>query len=128
MTTDWIEYTGSDEQIAEMQAAKNGYLLRFSDGREVHLARHYKDDLLEILNGVTHYLICNPHPLVDMIIKQAQTGQPVWIRMPKKHYFDKVYKGKLGDRASLNSQWWIVETTLPDWNIPNAEYSFKEFE
>lgn len=32
--TDWIEYTGSDEQISEMDNCNNGYILRYKNFNE----------------------------------------------------------------------------------------------
>ena len=66
---------------------------------------------------VTNYLICNPHPLADMIERWARTGQPAWI----KTFIEMPYAGLpiLDER--------IQKTNKPDWNIPGAEYSFTPF-
>lgn len=55
----------------------------------------------------------NPHPYADMICQQARTGQPVYIR----------HKGNV----DINLYHREV-TNTPNWNIPNAEYSFTQFE
>jgi len=110
--TKWTEYTGSDEQIAEMINAENGFTFRTGPFNETSIW-HNIINIEWYKNEITHYLICKPHPLVDMIIRQAQTGQPVWIRT---NPFDW--------DVSVPSHY---ETTTPDWNIPNAEYSFTEF-
>jgi len=108
---EWKEYTGSSDHIAEMKNSKDGYMLRKINGKEVFfLSVEFRPNLA----NVTHYLICNPHPLADMICQQARTGQPVWI---------KVNKDSCGNRVNV-----IYVTTTPDWNIPNAEYSFTPFE
>ena len=115
--TEWIKYTGSDEQIAEIKNASNGYLLRSSYGTVKANTEIFTSDLNDFLVVSTHYLICNPSPLADMICQQARTGQPVYSRMRCKF------------TASILEdccEWWDIfaPTTTPDWNIPNAEYSF----
>ena len=102
---EWKEWNGSDEQIAEIKNTKDGYVLRKIDGKEVFfLSLEFRPNL----SNVTHYLICKRHPLADMIIRQAETGQEVYIRW-------------------VNITCGHCVTTTPDWNIPNAEYSFTEF-
>lgn len=132
--SEWIEYSGSNEQIAEMQNSYYGFLLKLNEKIK---GIYRKNDLSSIegkmvLPGfrheITHYLICNPHPLADMIIRQAQTGQPVWIKLPRDAYFDNTYPGKVGDTARLKKNWFEMVTDKPDWNMPNAEYSFSTFE
>lgn len=135
--TEWKEYTGSHEQIDEMMNAKYGFIARnitsesrimritidqlFIEGQdEPYLPDLFGNKVENFLsfNNTTHYLICNPHPLVDMICQQARTGQPVWVRY------------------SVVAHWWqsteyeikTIRTTTPDWNIPGAEYSFTPFE
>lgn len=80
MTTEWTKYTGSPEQIAEMKNAKNGFLIRIEDEESTILEFPFEIDDF----AVESYLICNPHPLAGMIIRQAQTGQPVYYQN-KKH-------------------------------------------
>ena len=110
--SEWKKYIGSDEQIAEIKnARKDGYVLRTGPVNETNVLHFiverdwYKDQF-------THYLICNPHPYAGMIKRWADTGQPVYIRY-KEYQEDNRYKH--------------IETTMPDWNIPNAEYSFTPF-
>lgn len=119
---DWVIYTGSDEQIAEIRAAKNGICLIFEHSKESFV---YKLNDISSIDGdpvlsntVTHYLICNPHPLAEMIIRQSQTGQPVWIRELIRNY---------DFPEGLSNNYVVSVTTTPDWNIPNAEYSFTPF-
>ena len=97
--TKWKEYTGSDEQITEMRETTNGFILRYSTGVQTEIFKRignsyvgeYIDSRRRLLSGnnlkevltknkITHYLICNPHPLAGMICQQARTGQPVWWR------------------------------------------------
>lgn len=116
--SEWIKYTGSDEQIAEMW--EHDYLLLDKSQNDKICRRGsyyfaYKEEFLRSCRinykNIHEYLVCNPHPLADMIIRQAQTGQPVWWRFSDTSF-------EPGVRC----------TTTPDWNIPNAEYSFEPFE
>lgn len=116
--TNWTEYTGSDEQIAEIKNNKNGYIVRnlnpydafILSSRIRYAFELWGDSIVDF-----EYLICNPHPLADMICQQARTGQPVWVR----------YKREFEYCVFMNE---TIKTTTPDWNILNAEYSFTEFE
>ena len=105
--SEWKEYTGSDESICEIADAIHGVLLRYKCGKETLIVTANRTWGV-CLDDVTHYLICNPHPLADMICQQARTGQPVLV---------KKYSNSFG-----------YKTTTPDWNIPNAEYSFTPFD
>ena len=101
----WTEYTGSDEQIAEMDNA-DSFIIK-ANGVESHVMHNI--DEKGLLVDCDEYLICNRHKYAKLIQRWSITGQPVWIR-----YF-------------CNED--IVHvTTTPDWNIPNAEYSFSYFE
>lgn len=111
--TEWIKYTGSDEQMAEMNAAirnnDNGILisLRDKNTKIIYSGLYsYKFD---------KYLICNRHPLADMICQQARTGQPVWAKSPTA-------KDVLG-----NPMQYCMYQNI-NWNIPDAEYSFTPFD
>lgn len=111
--TEWKEYTGADEQIAEMMNAKHGVILRNHEGEESLCIFTDNKELEDHLDPRSkyppmEYLICNPHPLADMIIRQAQTGQPVYTR------------NKLSGQVDV--------TTEPDWNFNGLEYSFTPFE
>ena len=116
----WIEFTGSDEQIAEMKSSEHGYVLR-RPLVDSPIRKGYVDS--RDLRETTHYLICNPHPLREMIKRQADTGQEVWVKVqpgvgvyiPPSRYLTTNVRG-------------VFVTTTPDWNIPNAEYSFTPFE
>jgi len=79
MTTkgEWEVYTGSDEQIAEIDDAKNGFICKNDYG---YIWDDVYIDWSKCPIGATHYLICNPHPLADMICQWARTGQPVWFK------------------------------------------------
>ena len=106
---EWVAYTGSDEQIAEIKNTQNGYVLKKNNGQEVvFLSIEYRPNL----ENTTHYWIIPDDPLREMKIRQGQTGQPVWIRVTAESWCDTTE---------------IYITTAPNWNIPNAEYSFTAF-
>lgn len=117
---EWKKYDGTDEQIAEIENYKGDVAGIFKSGHQTLRSSLFADDFHEYLKcgSITHYLLCNPHPLADMIARQAHTGQPVWVRT----YMDSDYAG-LPIVDAL-----IQVTTAPDWNIPNAEYRFTPFE
>ena len=116
--SEWKEYHGTDEQIAEMRNSRNGWIFRLiQNGKIVEsyinrvMTRNYDDGSV-----ITHYWIIPDDPLREMKIRQAQTGQPVWIK--------QVVTGLL-----TNTWYYSYEcTNSPNWNIPNAEYSFTSFE
>ena len=118
---EWIEYDGSDRQIAEIKGARYGVIFKHTGlGMINDILFPYKDRYI-IANrlsqgAITHYLICEPHQHATMIKFQADTGQPVYIQY-------------LADAsAGLQSRRVTMETQFPDWNIPGAEYSFEPFE
>lgn len=116
--SEWIKYTGSDEQIDEIMKC-TGFIVdsQYSVFKAVSTFRSvHKSDKRWLIDhfseyDVKQYLICNPHPLADMICQQARTGQPVWV----KEGIDCMKP-------------FIYETYHPDWNIPNTEYSFTLFD
>src|SRR5690242_4812805 len=112
MKPEWIEYTGSDEQIAELKNSPNGYLVRLADGRLSHLAKNYKDSFSDL--NIKEYLICQPHPNADMIDLWKQTGLPVWYKAKECASFTGLC---LGDEFNL----------YPFANPDKYEYSFTPF-
>ena len=113
--SEWKEYSGSDDQISEMRTCKNGYVVRRKSGEEVcFLSIEYKCRYEDVVS----YWIIPDDPLREMKIRQAVTGQPVWV----KTFIDGSYAGLPIKDAS------IYVTNTPDWNIPGAEYSFTSFE
>ena len=105
--TGWVQFTGSDEQIAEIDGA-DSFIIK-SKGVESHVMHHI--DKRGLLVDCDEYWLIPDDPLRKMKIRWARTGQPVWIR-----------------RKIENEYFYWLPTTTPDWNIPNAEYSFIEFE
>lgn len=112
--SEWKKYEGTDEQIAEMLDAEHGFIIR---SRGIESKIMHKIDRRGLLVHCDEYLICNPHPIADMIERQCRTGQPVWI----KTFVEMSYAGLpiLDER--------IQKTDKPDWRIPGAEYSFTPF-
>lgn len=130
--SEWIEYTGSTEQIAEIEASflESGFIVK-KDGGSISDVIQGKQPLcegfvsynFEISWGVNSYLICQRHPLADMICQQAKTGQPVWIKCKESYHIHRTPYDEV-HWTGLNN---IYKTVTPDWNIPNAEYAFTEF-
>lgn len=117
MTTNWTEYAGDIEGHMQTCMNSNGFLLRFEDGTESDIIKPYP----QMFNKkITHYWIIPDDPLRDMKIRQAQTGQPVWIKSPSNNF-----KVNSREVIAIGNTYC---TTTPDWNIPNAEYSFTPFE
>lgn len=133
--TEWKEYNGSDEQIADISSAKHGFVCRnnetdsgiltikygqlFSDQSEYPILNAMWEGSLKRFvgtNNTTHYWIIPDDPLREMKIRQSMTGQPVWMR----------YDVHRADGEFICHQKYV--TTTPDWNIPGAEYSFAPFE
>lgn len=141
MTTkgEWKKFTGSDEQIAELESAEKGYILRcfYSDGDETYetpimFGGIYDDEDSETFTSkiVVAYWIIPDDPLREMKIRQAMTGQLVYIDLRKCIY---PYQADPDDSVlSVIKEGRAVEigisTCNPKWNIPNAEYSFTAFE
>jgi len=107
--TEWEKYTGSDEQIAEIDRP---FIFKDINGVECNLIKRPCDfisseHLKNYLDNcqAAEILVIQHDPLREM------TGQPVWAR------------------ARYESSYiYYSATTRPDWNIPNAEYSFASFE
>ena len=121
--TTWQFYTGSDEQIAELRGAKNGYVIRYSNDKISNIAWNdciKNSQFVDWKNGErhcpTHYWLIPDDPLREMKLRHDATGQPVWVKV---RYFDR----ELREHTYKCHR----PTTTPDWNIPNAEYSFTEF-
>jgi hypothetical protein len=129
MKPEWIELDGSDEQIAEIASAENGILIE--GGKDIEYPKDRQDLNNLIVPGLrTRYLICQPHPLADMICQQARTGQPVWIKIPLQNdYTLAAGTIRIGDvLVVMGKHYCIIETHFPNWHIPGAKYSFTPFE
>ncbi len=117
----WTKFTGSDEQIAELvnntfivnninsifgnpKCVNTFYTGKTEEEDKLWLREHFHE------YRITKYWLIPADPLREMKIRWAQTGQPVWTR-----------------RKIENEYFYWLPTTTPDWNIPNAEYSFTEF-
>lgn len=118
--SEWKIYDGSDEQITALLTTKGKFIVDgnysiFNKPQSLRLKpiQQNIDWLMAMFkeSGVTKFLFCNHHPLVDMIKRQADTGQPVYIK-----YIDEE-----------TDELVMYSTDKPDWNIPGAEYSFTPF-
>jgi hypothetical protein len=78
--SEWKKFDGSDEQIAEISDAENGWVVRWMDGSESHPynCTDHVEFAHEQCGEFSHYWIIPDDPLREMKIRQAQTGQPVW--------------------------------------------------
>lgn len=123
--TSWVPYTGSDEQIAELQTSK--FIYRYKT-KSAQLRESSIENMLwrAQINQLSHYWIIPDDPLRDMKIRQAMTGQPVWIRTEDWTIDVNQCGGQLIGNSTDTHMVFI--TTTPDWNMPNAEYSFSPFE
>ena len=122
--SEWIEYTGSNEQIEEM---KGGFLYRTTSGSQSDIALNESnfdsiDHLKTWMRGATHYLAAKPHQYADLIKIWADTGCPVWVRCPAHKYeWDSSLGNIIVDYIKTEV------TNTPDWNIPGAEYRLTPF-
>ena len=137
--SEWIEYTGSDEQLKELLTTKSKFMVDNNKWSVFHkpttLNMPATEDNLNWLAAllrdtkVKNYLICQPHPYADLIKIWADTGCPVWVR-PTKPYEFKIsdYLNHPTTRLMVDGKGVYLITTTPDWNIPGAEYSLTPFE
>lgn len=116
----WIEFTGSDGQIEEIQKSEHGWMtedLIIIDGS----APIY--DLISIGNK---YLICEPHPYADIIKIWADTGCEVYVRITSTGTKDEF--PELAEYIESVEHTETYVTDKPKWNIPGAEYRLTPFE
>ena len=113
--TEWKEYNARDDEHAEMANA-DAWICRYEDNTESRILSK-KDvgvsgyiDANGSLFAITHYLICEPRPFAEMIIRQAQTGQMVYVR----------------EKGIYSEGSWIEY--YPFWDLEKYEYSFTPFE
>ena len=136
--SEWIEYTGSDEQLKELLTTKSKFMVDNKWSvfhKPTTLNMPATEDNLNWLAAllrdtkVKNYLICQPHPYADLIKIWADTGCPVWVR-PTKPYEFKIsdYLNHPTTRLMVDEKGVYLITTTPDWNIPGAEYSLTPFE
>lgn len=115
----WIEYTGSAAQIEEIY--NNECMLRLPSGNEVSKSKFvFVSDLPKILETISHYLICEPHPYADIIKIWADTGCEVYTREHHDNYYDGVLES--------TDYYDLPPTDKPNWSIPGAEYRLTPFE
>lgn len=135
--SEWKEFTGSPEQIEEIQNSKHGYCVRMADEEGAASCLVFYDDSqldrLKTDTAIFQYLIAEPHPLEDMICQQARTGQDVFV-----HIAGTIYANYIAHRAAQDMDYFhsyynkkLEATTYitkkPNWHIPGAQYSFTRF-
>lgn len=80
---EWTRFTGSDEQIAEIEnksCSTNGVLLKLKDGTELTIFHNFQiDSDTKLYRELAEYFICEPKHHSDMIIEWAKTGRPVYV-------------------------------------------------
>ena len=108
-TPEWIEYTGSDEQIEEIQKSEHGWMT------EDFIVIDGSAPLRDLLCIGDKYLICDPHPYANEIKVWADTWCEVWVREPV-------------DYAMTGDMYKEYVTDQPNWNIPNARFRLTPFE
>ena len=118
----WIEYTGSDKQISDIQTSEHGWMT------EDFITIDGSAPIHDLISVGEKYLICQPHPYADLIKIWADTGCPVWVR-PRKPYEFKIsdYLNHPTTRLMVDGEGVYLITTTPDWNILGAEYSLTPF-
>lgn len=104
--SEWIEYTGSEKQIEEIDSDDNDILFRLGNGKVI-LDSEVNGYWLEPFIGVTHYLICQPHPYADLIKIWADTGCPVYAKHKATGQTDEV----CGPRVDWNHEEWEFSLT-----------------
>lgn len=123
-TPEWIEYTGSDEQLKELLTTKSKFMVDNKWSvfhKPTTLNMPATEDNLNWLASllrdtkVKRYLICQPHPYADVIKIWADTGCQVWYRALEC----KDFKGQC-----LNDEFNLYPFARPD----KYEYSLTPFE
>lgn len=122
--SEWIEYTGSDEQLAMLLTMHDKFMVDSKlsilnkptclklAGNQTNidwLKKHF------FRNNVTRFLICKPHPSADLIKIWADTGCPVWVRHEK---YNQLTGGVTYPSYCMS---------IVDWNMSGAEYSLTPF-
>lgn len=103
--TKWIEYTGSDEQIEEIQKSEHGWMT------EDFIVIDGSAPIHDLLCIGDKYLICDPHPYANEIKIWADTGLEVY------------WKSKTGGGSG------ICHEHFPPFAHPNEfEYRLTPFE
>lgn len=111
---EWIEYNGSDKQIAEMlfAANKHGVMIIHHNGELCPAIFTDANELYQHLDKRTKYpikafLLCKPHPYADLIKIWADTGCPVYAKHKATGQTDEV----CGPRVDWNHEEWEFSLT-----------------
>ena len=84
--TNWTELERTDKELVLLaQAAdKNGFILRHNMGYETNIIKWIHSGIEDLMKGCSHFWIIPDDPLREMKIRQAMTGQPVWVKVPHR--------------------------------------------
>ena len=118
----WFDYTGSDEQIEALANAETMIRVRYVNGTEANWACvlfKQRSRAIYQLQNAAAYLISEPHPYAELIEIWAWTGCEVYVCEHHNNYCDGILES--------TDCFYHPATDKPNWNIPNAEYSFTEF-
>ena len=99
----WVKYTGSDEQLEEIQKSKHGVMT------EDFIVIDGSAPIHDLLCIGDEYLICQQHPYADEIDIWRMSCCPVWYR----------FKGAVFDPG--------IETEKPDWSNDELEFRLTPF-
>jgi len=132
--SEWQTFTGSPEQFLALAEVRHGVIVKgmsepvpITDLQE--LTAYFRK------HGTLEFLICNPHPLEDMICQQARTGQEVWVLEPfvfaddisVRVIVELMHRENVGTAILENGIFCQYSTRTPYWHIPDAQYSFTRF-
>ena len=115
--SEWIEYTGSDEQLKELLTTKSKFMVDNNKWSVFHkpttLNMPATEDNLNWLAAllrdtkVKNYLICQPHPYADLIDIWRLSGCPVYAKHKATGQTDEV----CGPRVDWNHEEWEFSLT-----------------
>ena len=100
-TPEWIEYTGSDKQISDIQTSEHGWMT------EDFITIDGSAPIHDLISVGEKYLICQPHPYADLIKIWADTGCPVYAKHKATGQTDEV----CGPRVDWNHEEWEFSLT-----------------
>jgi len=134
--SEWQTFTGAPEQFLALSEARHGVIVKgMSEPVPMTDLQELTDYFREY--DTKEFLICNPHPLEDMICQQARTGQEVWVLEPvvgtEEHPLwprllaAGISRENVGTVITENGIFCQYSTHTPYWHIPDAQYSFTRF-
>lgn len=133
--SDWISYDNTQQQIDEINKStlSHGYALRYSNGYmtcKLHTIISLPlDDKVQGVSGhlPSHYLICDPHPIINVMYQQATLGCPVYLKSPWSLH-NMLPTQDNYECIGTTSTMFLFKSYKPDWYLPNTTYSLNPFE